>query len=77
MIRTRIPGEDEQRKGDGNGDDLDETMEQEVTMEAAGVEAQNGDRKNTNMGQSLRRAGFPHGNLRSLSGTSVRLVACA
>ena len=38
-IRTRIPGEDEQRKGNGNGDNLDKAMEQEITMEAAGVQA--------------------------------------
>ena len=39
-ILTRVPGENEKGKGDGNGGDLDQAVVQEVTVKAAEVKPQ-------------------------------------
>src|ERR1017187_4208246 len=60
QVPARVPGEDEERKRDRDGDDLDEAVEQEIAVEAAEVQPQGDGRDGPDVGEFLGLAAVEH-----------------
>jgi len=62
-IPASVPGKNEKGKGDCNGGDLDQAMEQEVTVETAEVKPQNDGCDSADIGDSFVPATVGHFDL--------------